>query len=139
VVSTKPNGEGARLSGDRKGRLETYDILAAAVAAGANGIGWGRDNGAGHHVEVDDPQRGAPGPEDVWPYSDHSAIEFLAFEKDFSSQRIHSDPKYASYHGYYHGIGLPRSPRPGGPGPIIANPGLPVPPEPVDDGEEDSE
>ena len=108
VVAAKPGGEGARLPADKKGMQETYDILAAAVVAGANGIGWGRDNGAGHHVEVDDAQRGTPGVEDVWPYTDNGAIPFLTFEKDYASKKIHTNPAYQDYVDYYAGKGLPR-------------------------------
>lgn len=103
VVTKNPEGQGGTLSADAKGMQETYDILAVAVAAGANGIGWGRSNGAGHHVEVDDSQRDGPGVEDVWPYSDETSAMFLRFEKDYAANKIQKDPVYQDYHDYFYG------------------------------------
>ncbi len=103
IITTKPGGAGARLPSTRDGRLDSYDILAAAIVAGANGIGWGRGNNAGHHVEVDDAQRGSPGYEDVWNYDDGDTAEFLQLEMDFARNRVQTNPKYAEYKGYYYG------------------------------------
>jgi uncharacterized protein YecT (DUF1311 family) len=110
VVSTKPGGLGARLDG-KVGMERTYDILACAANAAAKdltkpgvGVGWGRSNGAGHHIEVDDGQRGAADVVDVWPYSDSGDSAFLSFERDFGNRSIFNKPEYAKYQGYFQGI-----------------------------------
>ena len=108
VVTKKPEGQGDTISGDQKGMQETYDVLSAAVACGANGIGWGRSNGAGHHVEVDDAQRDGPSADDVWPYCDDSTPTFLRFEKDYSAGKIQTDPVYQDYRDYYYRKGQAR-------------------------------
>ncbi len=109
VISTKPDGAGARLEG-AEGKKHTYDILACAAVAAAKdftkpgvGVGWGRSNGAGHHIEVDDAQRGAPDAADVWPYSDSGDSSFLSFERDYANGTIFKKEAYLIYQDYFQG------------------------------------
>jgi GH24 family phage-related lysozyme (muramidase) len=109
VITDKPDGSGKTLEGT-DGKRQTYEILAAAAVAAARdktkpgvGVGWGRTNGAGHHIEVDDSQRGTPDAADVWPYSDSGDSAFLVFERDWASGKILADDKYAFYWDYFHG------------------------------------
>jgi hypothetical protein len=132
VVSTEPGGTGSRAAG-AKGMQDTYDILAAGAVAAAKyvekpgvGIGWGRSNGAGHHVEVDDGQRGTHDASDVWPYSDSGSSAFLTFERDFANGSIFTNPKYAKFKDFtYH------APDPNGVIPVNVAPpaSVPVPEE----------
>ena len=100
IITTAPAGGGDTVASDAKGMQDTYDILAAAAVAGANGIGWGRARSTSHHVEVDDPARGAPGPEDVWPYSDDRSAAFLRFKKDYGSGALLKAPQYAKFRNF---------------------------------------
>jgi hypothetical protein len=109
VISDKPGGLGDRLDGEA-GKKQTYDILACAAVAAARdfekpgvGVGWGRSNGAGHHIEVDDGQRGANDASDVWPYSDSGDASFLKFERDFANGSIFKNPDYLIYRDYFQG------------------------------------
>jgi hypothetical protein len=135
VITTKPQGAGSGLEGP-DGKQRTYDILACAANAAARdlakpgvGVGWGRTNGAGHHIEVDDTQRGAADVTDVWPYTDSGDSSFLGFERDFANKVIFNNPDYAKYQNYFEGkLGssetpeLPGSPQdpPAGPTPAPA-------------------
>jgi len=109
VVKTKPGGVGSSLEG-AEGKKHTYDILACAAVAAAKdfvkpgvGVGWGRSNGAGHHIEVDDSQRTTPDAGDVWPYSDSGDSSFLSFERDYANGNIFKKPEYLIYEGYFEG------------------------------------
>jgi hypothetical protein len=127
VISTKPGGMGERLGGEQ-GTLQTYEILACAAVAAAKdferpgvGVGWGRSNGAGHHIEVDDVQRGAADVADVWPYSDSGDSFFLKFERDFANRAIFKNPDFLIYQDYFEGK--------------LDKPGTEKPPISADDGE----
>ena len=103
IITTGESSSSSRLPNTTAGRKQSYDILAAAISAGANGIGWGRGNNAGHHVEVDDAQRGSPGYEDVWSYDDGSSSEFKQLEMDFARGTILKNPAFDEYEGYFYG------------------------------------